>query len=82
MEDFKPLFNNTDKFNIWVNAFATGYYYYYLEDSNKIPILNYLLYLDKKELLWAFLKLIEFAEKRVKLCFLEDDFGYTPFQIA
>ena len=47
----KQIFPNSDELNIWVNTFSTGYYYYYLEDSHKIPILNYLLYLDQKELL-------------------------------
>ena len=29
-----------------------------------------------------FLKLIEYAGQTVKLCFLKDSFGFTPFQIA
>ena len=75
----KNLFNNSDYKN-WINKFSNEYYYYYIKDDCKIPILNAILYLESAELLSIFLILIELAG--CKLVFSRDQFGFNPFEIA
>ena len=64
---------------LWINKFSTNYYYYYIGEAIKIPILNFILYLDEMELLKTYLTLISSSGESIKLLFEKDEFGFSPF---
>lgn len=64
-----------------LNLSSHGYYYYYIDqDQRKIPLINFLLYLDQIKLTKTYLKLLEWTPD-IKIPLGKDQYGITPFDI-
>eukprot|EP00828_Plagiopyla_frontata_P018995 TRINITY_DN2428_c0_g1_i6.p1 TRINITY_DN2428_c0_g1~~TRINITY_DN2428_c0_g1_i6.p1 ORF type:complete len:426 (+),score=42.35 TRINITY_DN2428_c0_g1_i6:150-1427(+) len=78
----KDYIHKNKNFTVPLNLSSHGYYYYYIEqDQRKIPLINFLLYLDEIKLTETYLKLLEWTPD-IQIPLGKDQYGITPFNIV